>query len=149
MQAVKRNDPSFREMIGRIRSGELTRKQAAAAYGITTGLLNVWIQRSKITGLPRDTEWRQRNPDKVKELADHLIGKPLSPEVQALMDAAVARVLAGEVSARAAAAEDPRLSHRTLARNVRRERLKAGLPVQFRTPPSRELDHDLSPNAHQ
>jgi hypothetical protein len=64
---MKRNDPSFREMIGRIRSGELTRKQAAAAYGITTGLLNVWIQRSKITGLPRDTEWRQQNPDKVKK----------------------------------------------------------------------------------
>lgn len=132
---MKRNDTTFHEMIARIRSGELTRRAAAEAYGISPGVLNVWIQRSKIEGLPRDNQWRSSNPDKVKALSNHLLGKPLPPELQAAMDAAVARVLAGETSARAASMEDPRLNSRTIAHKVRAARIKEGLPVQHRTPP--------------
>lgn len=140
---MKRNDTTFHEMIARIRSGELTRRAAAEAYGISPGVLNVWIQRSKIEGLPRDNQWRDSNPDKVKALNDHLLGKPLSPELQAAMDAAVDRVLAGETSARAAALADPRLSARTIAHKVRAARVKAGQPVQHRTPPYLPR-HDVS-----
>ena len=146
MRVMKRNDTTFHEMISRIRSGELTRRQAAETYGIAVGVLNVWIQRSKITGLPRDNNWRSQNPDKVKELTSHLLGKALDPERQAALNDAVARVLAGEISARAAALQDPRLSARTIAMKVRQARIKEGLPVQQRTPPYiPSYDHSTPP----
>lgn len=46
---MKRNDKTFKEMVSRIQSGELTRSQAADAYNIKVNTLNVWLGRSRLT----------------------------------------------------------------------------------------------------
>lgn len=77
---MKRNDPTFKEMVSRIASGELTRKQAAEAYDLNLGTLHVWVQRSKLA-LPKAPtgakalagaalEWKNTDPVRIKALED-------------------------------------------------------------------------------
>lgn len=123
---MKRNDATFNAMVARLAAGELTRQQAAEEYGVNYGTLCVWLGRSKLNdSTARKTpkavygaavDWAIKDPDKVKAL-----------------DAAVAKVLAGEISALAAAKQNPDLSARTIADRVRRARVQSGLPVQHRT----------------
>ena len=117
---MNNTSPEFTEMICRLQSGELTRKQAAAAYSIDIGTLNVWISRKGLAdSIPKQglagaaREWAEKDPDKVKARRE-----------------AAARVLSGEISAMAAAKEYPGMSHVTLALDVRKARIAQGLPVQ-------------------
>lgn len=126
---MKRNDATFKEMVARLQAGEITKEQACSLYDLKPNTLNSWLRRSKLLG----TVPRQRQPpEEAARQRANLVSMPLTPEIQAAMDAAVARVLAGELSARAASIEDPRLSSRTLADKVRKVRLEKGLPVQAR-----------------
>lgn len=117
---MNNTSPQFNEMISRLQSGELTRNQAAAEYGIGIGTLNVWISRKKLAGtIPAvglsgaALEWAETDPDKVNARRQ-----------------ATARVLSGEISALAAAKEYPGMSPTTLALDVRKARIAQGLPVQ-------------------
>lgn len=129
-------DPQFKSMILRLQSGEITRNQAADAYGIRLGTLNMWISRKKLsstipaTGLAGTAlERAETDPDKVNARRQ-----------------AAARVLAGEISALAVAREYPGLSHRTIAQDVRKARIKLGQPVQHRT---RTPAQNTAPNPAQ
>lgn len=133
---MKRNDPTFKEMVSRLQAGELTRKRAAEEYGLNLGTLMVWLGRSKVTGIPRDNAWRASNPDKVNAMNSHLIGQKLTGEAAKALYNATERVLRGEISALAAAKADPRISARTLASRVRKARLERGLPVASRAAPA-------------
>ena len=126
---MKRNDATFKEMVARLQAGEITKEQACSLYDLKPNTLNSWLRRSKLLGtVPRP----RQPPEEAARQRANLVSTPLPPEIQAAMDAAVARVLAGELSARAASIEDPRLSSRTLADKVRKVRLEKGLPVQAR-----------------
>jgi hypothetical protein len=126
---MKRNDATFKAMVARLQAGEITKDQACSLYDLKPNTLNSWLRRSKLLG----TVPRQRQPpEEAARQRANLVSKPLTPEIQAAVDAAVARVLAGEISALAASLEDPRLSARTLADKVRKARLEKGLPVQAR-----------------
>lgn len=124
-------------MVARIQSGELTRAQAAQTYGINLGTLGVWLSRSKVnttTRAPRKLHgaalgWAITDPDKVK-----------------LLDEAVAKVLAGEMSATKASEIYPTLALATIALRVRKARLAAGQPVQQRRT-REELERDAQPEA--
>ena len=124
---MKRNDSTFKEMVSRIQSGELTRHQAADAYGVGYGTLCVWLSRSKL-----NESTVQRSPDgtrmRMRYGAAVEWGVP-NPEAMA---AAVQRVLRGEISAQAASKQSPELNSRTLAKKVRKERLAQGQMVQYR-----------------
>lgn len=124
---MKRNDPQFNEMAARILSGQLTRQQASIEYNLNYGTISVWLSRSKLTSPPR--------PDGGRALYGTAVAMMITdPDKVKALDAAVERVLAGEISAAAAAALDARLSHRTIAAKVRKARQKLGLPVQVRGP---------------
>lgn len=126
---MKRNDATFKAMVARLQAGEITKEQACSLYGLNPHTLSSWLRRSKLLG----TVPRQRQPpEEAARQRANLVSTPLTPEIQAAMDAAIARVMAGEISAMAASVEDPRLSARTLADKVRRARLEKGLPVQAR-----------------
>lgn len=49
---MKRNDTTFKEMVSRIQSGELTRNQASEAYNVKRGTLDKWLNRSRIATPP-------------------------------------------------------------------------------------------------
>lgn len=121
MLCMKPSHPQFQEILARIRSGELTRAQAAAEYGLNPGSLNTWISRS---GQAHTLPSRRGKAGTAAERAEK------DPDKVAAMEAAVKRVLTGEISALAMAQLDPRVNPRTLAAKVRQARLKAGLPVQ-------------------
>lgn len=127
---MKRNDATFKEMVARLQSGELTRDQAADAYGINPGTLNVWISRSKLGDTIPNLQGKSR--------AGAAVHWPeLTPDEVSATEAAIARVLAGEVSALAATKADPRISASTLAKRVRKARIDRGIPVQGRKPHAR------------
>lgn len=118
---MKPNDTTFKEMISRIASGELTRKQAAEAYGIDPGTLNVWIARFNLSdSLPS----MRGKAGYAKQLSDKY-----AIDTDAY-EKAVARVLSGEISALALSEETPGIKAGTLAKKVRQARIRAGLPVQ-------------------
>lgn len=129
---MKLHDASFNEMVGRLKSGELTRAQAATVYGLNPGTLGVWLSRAGLTGqLPS----LQGKVGRAAEIAQ------TDPVLIAAMDAAVAKVVGGEISALEAARQDPRLSARTIAHKVRQFRQRQGLPVQAkrtRSPSAKE-----------
>ncbi len=85
---MKRNDPTFREMIRRIDSLEITRAQACDLYGVSLGTLNVWISRSKL---------------KLARAPKPLAGAALEwanndPVRRAALDEAISRVVSGELT---------------------------------------------------
>ncbi|MDO9236198.1 MAG: hypothetical protein Q7U28_09235 [Aquabacterium sp.] len=117
--SITRNSKEFRELVSRLQAGTLTRAQAAAEYGINPGTLGVWLSRSKVRS-PKALHgaalgWAITDPDKIK-----------------LLNEAVAKVLAGEVSATKASEMYPTLALATIAFRVRKARIAAGQPVQHR-----------------
>lgn len=121
---MKRNDPTFKEMVSRIESGELTRLQAADTYGINPGTLNVWLSRSNLAEKTRLKErplhgaalgWVKLDPDRAK-----------------LLDEVVARVVAGELTVTQAARENPTLVLMTISTKVRQRQEELGLPMRKR-----------------
>lgn len=142
---MRRNDKTFKEMVARLQSGEITRHQAADIYQIGYGTLGVWLSRS---GVAKSTAGRL--PDGSRRLHGAALerSRSLSPDKAKALDAAVARVLAGEISALAAEAENPDLSARTIAQRVRKARIDQGLPVQEkRTRAKTRRDHPSEPFA--
>ncbi len=122
---MKRHDQTFQEMVSRITSGELNRKQASEHYGVPYGTLCVWLGRS---GLNKATVSKQK-------LHGAATGWPtLSPDRVEALDAAARRVAMGQSTLRQESAANPDVKFATLA--VRARRLKA--------PPSDETsDYDL------
>lgn len=118
---MKRNDPTFQEMVSRLTTGELTRKQAAEIYGLNPSTLDVWLSRSGIT---RATTSKAPRVRRGAELGWNV----LSDDLVAEMDAAIARILAGESSALGESKKNPRLNLGTLTVKARAARKLAGLP---------------------
>ena len=128
-EGMKRNDPTFKEMVSRITSRELTRLQAADTYQIKPNTLNAWLRRSKIDA-PKQTRIAY---GAAAELADRL-----DPNIAKLLDEATQKVLDGTLkSCLAASAAYPGISLSTLTARVRKARLAAGLPIgrQGKKPP--------------
>jgi hypothetical protein len=127
---MRRNDTQFKALVARLQAGELTRQQAADLHGVKYETLCQWLRRSKVDLIPREDKGLTGYAVELKKrLAD--------PDIKAALDSAVARVLAGEISALAASREDPRINHRTLAVYVRKAKLAQGLPVQHRASPTK------------
>lgn len=125
---MQRNDAKFKELVSRLQSGELNRQQASEAYGVNYGTLCVWLSRSKL-----GSTTLQREADGSRKL--HGIAaknSQLDPDKDRALDAAVARVLAGEISALAASKESEGLSPSTIAARVRKAKLQAGIPIPRR-----------------
>lgn len=139
---MKRNDPTFKEMVSRIASGELTRKQAAEAYGINYGTLCVWLGRSDL-----NAETVQRGPKAHRDRTAHgaaTLWPTLPPEVVAALDAAVARVMAGESTALGESKADPRIKLSTLTQRVQKARREAAPQAQQTAPnPQFSADHEI------
>lgn len=130
---MKHSDPKAQEMLSRIANGELTRQQASDEYGVSRPVINVWIHRAGLAKKrpPPTTTFSARGPIPGKE---EMFPAMTQAKADAL-NAAVDRVLRGEVSARAAALEEPHLglSFVTIAAKVRKIRISQGLPVQVRS----------------
>jgi hypothetical protein len=129
---MKRNDTTFKEMISRINSGELTRLQAADVYKIKPNTLNAWVIRSKL-----DVPKQKR----VAYGAAAEAAERLDPNIAKLLDEATAKVLDGTFrSCLAAHAEYPGIVLGTLTKRVRKARLAQGLPIgrQGKKPPPGE-----------
>ncbi len=124
---MKRNDPTFKEMVARILSGELTRKQAADAYGIKENTLTHWLLRGKIA-----------TPKQPKVLAGAALEwtKP-DPVRRAALDEAVSRVLSGELTGDQAFAlyADQGVARATLFYEVRKILAKQGVVRPRGRPP--------------
>lgn len=112
---MKRNDSKFKEMVLRIQSGELTRHEAAEAYGIGYGTLGVWLSRSKL-----NSSTARRKVDGTK--ARYGVASEWPVLDKDAVDAAVQRVLSGEISARALCMQDPTFRYSTLVRKVQKAR---------------------------
>lgn len=127
---MKINDASFKEMVGRLQSGELTRSQAAETYGIGVPMLNVWISRAKLGSTIPDLRKISR-PIPNRHVAT---GPVLDPDNAKALREAVAKVLSEGVSALSVSNADPRVKQRTLAKYVREAKIAAGevLPVRTR-----------------
>lgn len=128
---MKRNDATFKEMVTRLQSGAISRAQACDEYGLKYVTLSAWLIRSKLNdSVPRAGALHGAR-------ALHGVAKELAESVDAdkaaRINSAVARVLAGEISARAASKEDPTLSSRTLAARVLKAKKAAGVPIPKRT----------------
>jgi transposase-like protein len=131
---MNKHTPQFNEMMSRLQAGEISRDQAALEYGVNRNTLNVWILRAGLKGkVPR----KPLTAEAAEVMKENLGSGLLSGEASEALDNAIARVLAGGVSALAAAQEDPRVSPSTLAKRVRAARLAAGQPVQSRRSPQR------------
>lgn len=130
---MKRNDTTFKEMVSRIESGELTRRQAADTYGIKYGTLCVWLGRSELAEKTRlkgkplhgaALGWAKLDPDKAKRL-----------------DEAAHMAIHGELSVTQVSKLFPDIAAATLTKRVRKDREKIGLPVQRRN----RRNHPLAP----
>lgn len=122
---MKRNDPTFRAMVARIASGEISRRQAAAIYNVNYGTLGVWLNRS---GFGEATAYKGARTRKAGR-AGAAVGWPeMSQEVRAKLDAAAERVLSGASSARSESMADPEIKLSTLTIKVRKIRQARGLP---------------------
>jgi len=114
---MKRNDTTFKEMVARIQSGELTRVQAADTYNLNPGTLNVWLSRSKLN----ETTKMAVRP--LHGATADLVNN-LDPEIAAKLAEATQKVLDGTFkSCLAAHAAYPELSRSTLTARVRKARL--------------------------
>jgi len=118
---MKRNDTTFKEMVSRITSGELTRLQAADTYQIKPGTLNAWIRRSKL-----DVPKQKR----VAYGAAADLAANLDPRIAKLLDEATEKVLDGTFkSCLAAHKAYLGVALGTLTARVRKARLAQGLPI--------------------
>jgi hypothetical protein len=119
---MKRNDSTFKELVSRITSGELTRLQAADIYGVNPGTLKVWLNRSNLSDATRLKE---------RPLHGAALGwMTIDPETARLLEDAAQKVLDGTFkSCLAAHASYPSLSLSTLTARVRKARLAQGLPI--------------------
>ena len=125
---MKRNDTTFKLMVSRLQSGEITREQACAEYGVGYGTLCVWLGRSKLNATIPHPGWK---PDRARPMVGAAAEwTPLDEDTKKAIEAAVVRVIAGEISALAVAKEDPRINHRTLTKAVRKAKIAAGIPVR-------------------
>ena len=141
---MKRNDTTFKEMVSRIASGELTRKQAADVYGVKYGTLMVWLGRS---GLNDETAFKgpARAGGTYGAAADWPV---LTPERAAALDAAVARVVAGESTALGESKANPEIKLSTITQRVRSARGGAA-PLMGRppaTPREPKVEVDATPS---
>ena len=115
---MNKHTPQYAEMVSRLVSGELSRKQAADEYGVNFGTLSSWLIRDKIK-TPRVklvTGAARAAADRANEDPDKVIA----------MDQAVARVLAGECTAYSAAKADARVNLSTLNVRIRKAREAEG-----------------------
>lgn len=118
---MKRNDKTFKEMVSRIQSGELTRIKAAEVYNVKAHTLNVWIARSKLD-VPK------QKPKAYGAAAE--LDANLDPTIAKLLEEAAQKVLDGTFkSCLAAHKEYQDLSLSTLTARVRKARLAQGLPI--------------------
>lgn len=118
---MKRNDTTFKEMVSRITSGELTRLQAADIYQIKPNTLNAWVSRSKL-----DVPKQKR----VAYGAAAEAAERLDPEIAKLLDEATLKVLDGTFKSCLAAQKTyPDVNLGTLTKRVRKARLAQGLPI--------------------
>lgn len=118
---MKRNDSTFKEMVSRISSGELTRLQAAEVYQIKANTLNAWLRRSKI-----DAPKQKR----VAYGAAAEMAANLDPTIAKLLDEATAKVLDGTFKSCLEAHKSyPDVSLSTLTARVRKARIAKGLPI--------------------
>jgi len=123
---MKRNDPTFKEMVARMQSGELTRKQAADTYGVRENTLVVWLGRSGIE-VPRAPK-QGLHGDAVNWTKDDPVRS------QALQEA-FEEVLAGTLTARTAVIKygDRGVAYTTIAQMVRNHLAAQGI----KRPPGR------------
>lgn len=118
---MKRNDSTFKEMVARIQSGELTRAQAANTYNLNPGTLNVWLGRSKLN------ETTKMSVRPLHGATADLVNN-LDPEIAAKLAEATRKVLDGTFkSCLAAHGTYPELSLSTLTARVRKARLSEAL----------------------
>lgn len=120
---MNRHSTEFKALIDQLAAGTLTRAEAAERSGVKLNTLNAWISRANLAGTLKPAPRRYRGD------AHHAAEK--DPEKRSAWDEAVAKVLAGESSARKIAGE-MNLSERTVALKVRQARQKAGMPVRSR-----------------
>jgi hypothetical protein len=121
-------------MVSRLTSGEITRSQAAAEYGIQYNTLCVWLTRSKVDlpGTKRATVVKPFAPDTVRHGA--AVNFPtMTAEKAQKLNVAVQKALSGEMSARAAAIEQG-VSVQTVSKKVRSIRIAKGEPVRPSVP---------------
>lgn len=120
---ITRTSPSFKVLVARLQSGELTRAQAAAEYGVPLGTLNVWLSRSKVG---ESTRLKERTLHGAA--AD--LANSLDPKIAKLLDEATQKVLDGTYkSCLAASKAYPDVVLGTLTTRVRKARLAQGLPI--------------------
>lgn len=121
---MKRNSQAFNTMVSRITSGEISRRQAAAIYGINYGTLGVWLNRSNVneaTAFKGDAAKRGTR-------AGAALGWPSLPEsVRVKLDEAADRVVAGISTAKEEADADPDIKLSTLNIRVRQRGVAMGL----------------------
>ena len=103
-------------MVSRIASGELTRKQATEVYGVKYGTLMVWLGRS---GLNEETAFKASSKGRTTHGAA-VAWPALTPDRIAELDAAVARVIAGESAALGESKAKPRTSSARSLKGCRR-----------------------------
>lgn len=125
---MKRNDPTFKEMVARLQSGELTRNQAAEAYGLKPNTLITWLLRSKID-IPRDSSAGLRGAALTWTKDD--------PVRKAALAEAVAKVLSGELTGDQAFAiyADKGVARATLFLEVRKILAAQGIKRRPGRPP--------------
>lgn len=118
---MKRNDTTFKEMVSRVSSGELTRLQAADIYQIKPNTLNAWVRRSKLD-VPKQ---KRVAYGAAAEAADRL-----DPQIAKLLEEITQKVLDGTFrSCLSAQKAHPELNLGTLTKRVRKARLAQGIPI--------------------
>jgi hypothetical protein len=122
---ITRHSQTFKELVARLQSGELTRAQAAAAYGLNPGTLASWLLRSKV-----GESTRTKVGDKFLYGAAAEFAERLDPNIAKLLDEATEKVLDGTFkSCLAAHKAYPGVVLGTLTARVRKARLAQGLPI--------------------
>jgi homospermidine synthase len=133
---ITRHSQTFKELVARLQSGELTRAQAAVAYGVNPGTLAKWLLRSKVGESTRTKVDGKFLYGAAAEFADRL-----DPKIARLLEEATKKVLDGTFrSCLAAHRAYPDVVLGTLTARVRKARLAQGLPIgrQGKKPPPGE-----------
>lgn len=152
---MNRHSQEFFDVVAKVNRHELTRLQAAANLGVPYSTFMTWVNRAGLSkkALKIEPKPFTATPDNVNDSVccsvndpvndnptstkprRYNLGSPLTQEKADALNAAVDKVLRGEISARAAALERPdlNLSFVTIAAKVRKIRLARGLPVQVRS----------------
>lgn len=134
MTVMNRHSPQFKELVGRLQSGELTRAQAAEIYGINPMTLAKWLVRSKVGESTRTKAEGQLYGAAIEKL------NSLDPAVAEALAEATQKVVDGVYPSCLAAHKDyPGVSLSTLTARVRKARVAKGLPIgrqgKAQTPP--------------